>query len=104
VSDDRPIKTALLFPWCPEVDGGQIVETSAHPEVAMRLEYVALLDGWRLEGLDIGGQPYQAADPDLRALKLPPVAPAMRVTIRVRNALDERQRFPGARIIGTAIR
>lgn len=70
----------------------------------MRLEYVALLDGWRLEGLDIGGQHYQAADPDLRALKLPPVMPGLRVTIRARSTSAERRRFPGAKIIGTVIR
>lgn len=101
---EDPIKTALLFPWCPEVDGGQIVETSAHPEVMMRLEYVELLDGWRIEGLDFGGQSHRVGDPDLRPLKLPPVHTVWRVTIRARNTSPDRQRFPGAKIIGTVVR
>jgi hypothetical protein len=98
------IKTALLFPWSPEVDGGLIVETSAHPEVAMRLEYVELLDGWQIVGLDVGILSYLVTSPDLRHLNLPPAQSALRVTIRARNTSDEKQRFPGAKIIGTLIR
>lgn len=99
------IKTALLFPWCPEVDGGQIVETSAHPEVMMRLEYVELLDGWQIEGLDVGGLGYLVKKLDLQPIRhlLPHVTPTMLVTIRARNASAEKQRFPGAKIIGTVV-
>ena len=97
------IKTALLFPWQPEIDGKLLVETSASPEVAMRLEHVELLEGWQLEGLDIGALSYRVLNPDLRHLDLPPVMPALQVTLRVRNTADDRQRFPGAKIIGTVI-
>jgi hypothetical protein len=105
MSNESPIKTALLFPWCPEVDGGHLIETSARPEVAMRLEYVELLDGWRIEGLTVGGHGYIVSDPDLRPLGLPPVAggSSIQVTIRARNTSADRQRFPGAKIIGAVI-
>ena len=66
----------------------------------MRLEYVALLDGWKLEGLDVGGRSYQRTDPDLRTLHLPLVHIVFRVTLRARNTSAEKQRFPGAKIIG----
>lgn len=106
MSQESPIKTALLFPWCPEVDGGHLIETSAHPEVAMRLENVELLDGWKLEGVDVGGISHVVSHLDLRPLGLPPVAggSSIRVTIRARNASADRQRFPGAKIIGTVVR
>jgi len=104
MTQEPPIKTALLFRWCPEVDGGHLIETSAQPEVTMRLEYVELLDDWRIESLDVGGQSHRVNDPDLRPLKLPPVGPAMIVTIRARNTSPDRQRFPGAKIIGTVVR
>ena len=96
------IKTALLFKWCPEVDSDQIIETTAHTEVAMRLELVELLDGWCLESIDVGGISHVVSDPDLRALALPPVSSAIRVTIRARNTAADRQRFPGAKIIGSS--
>lgn len=103
-NDREPVKVkiALLFLWCPEVDGGHLVETSASPEVAMRLEHVELLDDWQIEGLDVGGRSYSTRDPDLRSLELL-VGPALRVTIRARNALGERRRFPGVKIIGTVV-
>jgi hypothetical protein len=102
----EPVKTALLFPWCPEVNGGQIIETTASPEVAMQLEFVELLDGWQLEGIAVGGHSHAVNDPDLRSLKLPPVAggTAINITIRARNMSADRQRFPGAKIIGTVVR
>lgn len=97
------VKIALLFRWCPEVEGGQLIETSATPEVAMRLEYVELEGSWKIEGLDVGSLSYRLTGPDLRRLELPPVSPVIRVTIRARNGHDGKQRFPGAKIIGTVI-
>ena len=100
----QEIKTTLQFLWCPDVEAGLIIETSAAPLMWMRLEDVELQAGWQIETLAIGGHTHRASNPDLRSLKLPPVGPGLNVTIRVRNTASEKRQFPGAQIVGTTVR
>jgi hypothetical protein len=93
----------ILLLWTPEVDGGQILETTGHADVPLRLEYVELHEGWLIEGLVIGNVIHQVTSVDLRPLKLI-AQTVMSITLRVRNASADRRQFPGARIVGTVVR
>ena len=97
------VRHDILLSWTPEVDGGQLLETTGHADLTLRLEYVMLHEGWLIEGLIIGNVIHQVTSVDLRSLKRL-VQTAMNVTLRVRNASADRRQFPGARIVGTVVR
>jgi hypothetical protein len=97
------VRHDILLRWTPEVDGGQILETTGHADLPLRLEYVELHEGWLIEGILIGHVIHQVTSVDLRSLKLI-LQTAMSVTLCVRNAAATRRQFPGARIVGTVVR
>lgn len=103
MSTEPTVRHEIVLPWTPEVDGGQVLETSGHADLPLRLEYVMLHEGWLIESIVIGNRIHQVTSVDLRPMHLL-VQTAMKVTLCVRNAAASRRQFPGAKIVGSVVR
>ena len=102
-ADEPVVRHDILLRWTPEVDGGQILETTGCADVTLRLEYVELHEGWLIEGVIVGNVIHRVTSVDLRPLRLI-AQTVMNVTLQVRNTSADRRQFPGARIVGTVVR